>query len=183
MRWLTPLLASFALVALASTPGQARDFEYSTTIKAPGVKIATLVVTAGDKMTSEKKRWGPDDVAWLKKDLTKKIWRTLEAKGLKAQTGARLEVTLVDATPNRPTIQAMTGRLALDFRSFGIGGATVDARLVSADGRELGRMHYRWTNPQLISSTSGSTVWYDASRAFDRFARHLAKALKTPASS
>ena len=179
MRYLAAMTISLALGLLASGPAQAQSYKFSTTINAPGVKIASVTVKASDKVAGEKERWGPQDVAYLEKDLRKRVVQRLQAKQLMTDgKGARLELTIVDVTPNRPTLQAMTKRQGLDFRSFGLGGAEIAAHLISADGKDLGQMQYRWYEPQLHEFSDSKTIWFDARRAFGKFARRLTRELQ-----
>ncbi len=178
MRHIVILLASLALGVLACAPARAQGYRFSTTINAPGVKISSITVDASSKVTGEKERWGPQDVSYLKRELRKKVVQRLRAKNLMTDgKGARLALTIVAVTPNRPTLQAMTKRQGLDFRSFGLGGAEIAARLIAADGKDLGQMHYRWYEQQLHEFSDSKTIWFDARRAFDKFSRRLTREL------
>jgi len=180
MRYAAIVFISLALGVLACTPARAQNYKFTSTLTAPDVKIASITVTASDKVNQEKERWSSVDVDYLKRDLKKRVARILEHRGLiDHNNGVRLDLTILDVTPNRPTAQALTNRLALDFRSFGLGGAEIGARLVSRNGKELGEMHYRWKEYRLYQTSASKTVWFDAHRAFDKFSRHLVKNLQS----
>ena len=180
MRYAAIVFISLALGVLACTPARAQTYKFTSTLTAQDVKIASITVTASDKVNLEKERWSSEDVDYLKSELKKRVSWVLDHKGLMDHNnGVRLELTILDVTPNRPTLQAMTNRLALDFRSFGLGGAEIGARLVSRNGKELGKMHYRWKEFELYQTSTSKTVWFDAHRAFDKFSRHLVKNLQS----
>jgi hypothetical protein len=183
MRILTFLIAGFAISAMAFSAAKAADYEFSTSIAAPDVKIASITVNISDDVKNEKVRWGPRDIEQLKKTLIKKVTSRLKRNELMGDNGARLELTLIDITPNRPTMHELSKRTGLDFVSFGLGGAEVKAHLVAADGTDLGDMRYRYFADYLYDYSSGMTTWYDARRAFDKFSRRLVKELKAEPAS
>lgn len=87
-----------------------------------------------------------------------------------------VEVTLVDARPNRPTLGQVTRRPGLDFgRSLSIGGAGLTATLRRADGGAIADVQYDYYTP-LIEDAVGASTWWDAQRAIRRFARRVADA-------
>ncbi len=183
MRFLKPLITALSLGALATGAAQASDYEFSTSIEAQNVKISTITVTASDAIKGENVRWGSRDIEILNKGLVKKVSNRLQSHNLMNDDGARLELTLIEITPNRPTLREMSKRHGLNYASFGLGGAEVEAHLIAADGTDLGTMRYRYYASQLYDYSSGATTWYDARRSFDRFARRLAKELTaSPAS-
>jgi len=183
MRIMTFMIAGFALSALAFSPVRAADYKFSTTISAPDVKVSTITASASDKVKNENKRWDSRDIEYLKKALIDRVSSRLGTNNLMSDTGARLELVLVDIAPNRPTMHEMTKRIGLDHVSFGLGGAEIEAHLIGADGSDLGKMQYRFFSSQLDQFSSGATTWYDAHRAFNRFARRLAKELKAEPAS
>ena len=182
MRYAAVILISLASGVLACTPARAQDYKFSTTVNAPGIKIAGITIGASKKVTSEDKRWGPQDVAYLEKELRAMVTRRLLAKNLMSSQGkgARLMLTIVDVEPNRPTLQAMTKKQQLNFISFGLGGAEVSAHLIGADGKDLGEIHYRWFDDRMDSFTSNNTIWFDARHAFQWFAKRLVRELQNP---
>ena len=94
-----------------------------------------------------------------------------------SQNGARLVVTLEDVSPSRPTQRALSRPRHTDATSFGLGGAKMSARLSKADGTRLGEAHGRWYENQLDQHSIDNGVWLDSRRAFNWFARRLARQL------
>ncbi len=92
-----------------------------------------------------------------------------ELAGHLGENGSTLHVTILDATPNRPTMQQMSNTPALSMQSFGIGGASLEAELVSASGEKLESYSYAWRTYN-IENAVGASTWRDARRAFNRFA-------------
>lgn len=94
-----------------------------------------------------------------------------------ARTGAyqdaRIELTLIDVKPNRPTFKQLGDRPGLSYESFGVGGADIKGRIVAADGTET-PVSYRWYEPDVRQAYAHWT-WSDATWTFDRFARKLAR--------
>jgi hypothetical protein len=86
-----------------------------------------------------------------------------------------VELTILDAVPNRPTFQQMADEPALSFESFGVGGARFEAVLRSADGHELARVEHRFFESNIFDTFAAST-WTDARRAMRGFARKVAAA-------
>ena len=179
MRAFASLCAALVVLLASAAPAFAISNAFKTSFKAAPVKIARIEVKVSDKVRSEPKRWGPEDIAYLKKELVKKTRRALQAKDLMdAKNGALLVLTLEDVTPNRPTMRALQQRRHLDFISSGLGGAKISARLSGPGGEALGQAHGQWSETQLDELTIDNGTWFDARRAFDWFARHLAKALR-----
>ena len=110
----------------------------------------------------------------LKADLAHSVETALQRAGVPA--GVIVELTISDAKPNRPTLGQMTDQPGLSYQSFGIGGATVEGRVLSADGRVLAILKDRWYETD-IDQAYGRSTWGDANFAFDRFARKLARAV------
>ncbi len=183
MRILLLFFAALALGALAASPVQAANYEFSTSVHTPGLSVSDISVTVSDNIKNENIRWDERDVALLKKALLKKVSNRLNRQNLMNKDGVRLELVLVDITPNRPTFREMSKRPSLNYVSFGLGGAEVDAHFIAADGTELGKMHYRYYADNLYDYSAGATTWYDARRSFDKFSRRLVKELITPSSS
>ena len=95
-----------------------------------------------------------------------------------ARTGAfedaRIEVTLNNVKPNRPTFKQLADTPGLSMESFGIGGATIEARVIAPDGT-VTPVSYQWYEND-IRWVTGYWTWTDAEWTFDRFARRLAHA-------
>jgi opacity protein-like surface antigen len=132
----------------------------------------SVSVTLGPKMQAKAvEKYGERDVAELTAQLQKSVTRELTKTG--AYDGARIELTLVDAVPNRPTFKQLGDTPGLDIRSFGVGGATITGRAVAADGT-ITPLQYKWYETD-IRQARGNATWTDAGWTIDRFADALGR--------
>ncbi len=144
-------------------------------VSAPIAWATEIDVTYSDEMTEQfEDEYGVREEERLAQIVKDDLTRQLERRGLKP---ARIEITILDAQPSRPTFEQLSDRPGLNFGlSFGFGGMTLDAAAFDADGREIDRLRYdRYANA--LTDIVGPTVWFDASRASERFARKFAKRL------
>jgi hypothetical protein len=119
---------------------------------------AEVSVLVGPKLQEAfDKTYGAREAQTLTGDLRSSVERQLARSG--AYENARIE--LLGDTPG----------LSLD--SFGIGGAAIEGRIVSADGAET-PIAYSWYETD-IRQAHANWTWSDAFLTFDRFARRLAK--------
>jgi hypothetical protein len=82
-----------------------------------------------------------------------------------------IEVTIVDAEPNRPTMQQLFDRPSLDASSVSIGGAELRAAL---PGGEV--VTHRRYNHSLADVLGATSTWSEARRAIRQFAVKVADA-------
>jgi hypothetical protein len=122
--------------------------------------------------------YGERDIARLQARLERKVAAQFTRKGITLSDNAPtvLRVTLTNAKPNRPTINQLSKEPGLSYRSFGLGGAEIEAELLSASGQPLGNMQYKFYEDDIRDAAFTGT-WTDAHRSFDRFARKAAKQL------
>ena len=140
----------------------------TTALAAP----ATVSVAIGPELqTKAEKTYGVREVRDLADDLRSSVERSLARTG--AMENTRIELTLVDAKPNRPTFRQLGDTPGLSMESFGIGGATIEGRIVRADG-STAPLAYRWYETD-IRQVYGHATWTDANWTFNRFARRLAR--------
>ncbi|HEY8617961.1 hypothetical protein [Phenylobacterium sp.] len=132
---------------------------------------SVTVAISPDLQKKAERTYGVKDVARLADALRSDVERELARTG--AYDGARIELTLVDARPNRPTFKQMTDTPGLSMQSFGIGGAKIEGQAIAADGRTT-PLNYSWYESD-IRNTYANWVWTDAEYAFDRFARRLGR--------
>lgn len=156
------LLTTLATLALA---GSAQASDPLSTV--PNVEV-TLSPELQKKAAEE---YGVKDVQRLADELRKDVERELQRTGL--LTGGRMELTLVDARPNRPTFKQLGDRPGLSLESFGIGGAAIEGKAISVDGH-VTPVRYDWYETD-IREARASTTWSDAGRAIDRFAYQLGR--------
>ena len=138
------------------------------------------VAISEDLQVKAAEEYGERDIERLTEALRAEAEAALMGAGRLAVDGAepegRIELTLVDADPNRPTMLQMKNEPGLSFQSFSRGGAAIEAVLYDASGAEAGRMEYDWYSPDLRDAWARG-VWSDADRTIDRFASRLASAV------
>lgn len=132
---------------------------------------AAVSVQIGPALQAKAERtYGVKDVQQLAADLQRQVEMRLARTG--AYDNAHVELVLVDAVPNHPTFKQMTDVPGLSMRSFGIGGARIEGRIVAADGT-VTPISYRYYEPD-IRQARGRGTWSDAEWTFDQFAERLA---------
>jgi hypothetical protein len=133
---------------------------------------AAISITVGPELQKKfDETYGVREAQLLTGDLRASVEKALARTG--AYDGARIELTLTDVKPNRPTFKQLGDKPGLSMVSFGVGGATIEGRVVAANGRET-PVGYRWYATD-IRQADGNWVWSDAEWTFDHFARSLAK--------
>lgn len=133
---------------------------------------ASVQVTVGPELQAKAlKKYGVKEVDRLADMLRQDVERSLARTG--AYDGARIELVLVDAIPNRPTFKQLVDTPGLSFSSFGIGGATIEGRAIAADGVAT-PLTYRWYESDIRHARANWT-WSDADWAFNRFAYRLGR--------
>ena len=153
-----PLALSAALLLASAT----------TALAAP----ATVTVSVAPELQKTfDKTYGAREASELTADLKASVEKTLARSN--AHEGARIELILTDAKPNRPTFKQLSDKPGLSMESFGVGGAAIKGKIVSADGTEK-PLSYRWYETD-IREASYSWIWSDAEWTFDRFARRLVR--------
>lgn len=163
-------LMSGAFMALALVAGPAY---------AEGVAVKPLVL-APAMQEKFAETYGEREIAILEDDISRALTRELAKSGYAVAAGGPIsvEVTLIDATPNRPTFQQATDKVGLDIgRSFGIGGASLEARVVNSSGVTVSTVKHRYYETDIEWAQTAST-WTDARRAIHRFAHKVADAVE-----
>lgn len=127
-------------------------------------------VRIGADLAEKAEEYGARDIERLTSRLDEAAEAALPQSGQYA--GARLELVIEDATPNRPTFQQMADLPGLSMESLSIGGAEISGEIVFADGTRR-PVAYRWFETSL-ANVSGASTWSDADRAFRVFAQRLA---------
>lgn len=133
----------------------------------------SVTVTIGAELQEKAvKTYGVRDVQRLAVELQRDVERELARTGGLGE-GARVELTLVDAKPNRPTFKQLSATPGLSFQSFGVGGATIEGRIVAADGA-VTPVGYSWYESDIRQAAHHGT-WTDAEWTIDRFASRLVR--------
>ena len=120
--------------------------------------------------------YGVDEGAYLNETLTRYVAEALQRRGARAD-GARIELTIVDAAPNRPTRQQQFDQPSIDFlRSVSIGGAELRAVIRDESGAVVDEVRHRYYSSDLRQASMSADVWGDARRSMRRFADKVATA-------
>lgn len=152
--FLAPMTAALALAGAASAQPSA------------------VVVTVSPDFAKTAEELGQRDVQQQVDDLTAKVTRVLTQRH--ALDGARIELTITDLKPNRPTMQQISDKPGLDpIRSISIGGAAIEGTVTTASG-EVHPVKYDYYS-NTLAEVRGYTTWQDANTAYDRLARNLAE--------
>lgn len=89
---------------------------------------------------------------------------------------ARVDVTILDAKPSRPTFKQGSDEPGLDMhRSVSVGGMKLSAVAYDAAGAKSDPFEYKWYESDIRQA--GLTTWQDARRASSRFAARFARTL------
>ena len=122
--------------------------------------------------------YGAREGEYLRETITDAVTRALAREGATVASGAPLtiEISIVDADPNRPTFQQVTQTPGLDsFRSLSIGGAELHAVLRDASGAVVTEVSHRRYD-QTLWDAQGSSTWSEARQAIRGFANRVADA-------
>lgn len=130
-----------------------------------------VTVTYGPKLEKKLDEYGVRDVDRLAEELRQSVLKV--AARTQTLDGARIDLVLEDAVPNRPTFQQMSDKPGLSYESFGVGGASISGRVTLADGARR-PVSYRWYETDIRWAWPSGT-WSDAEQTFDRFARSLSR--------
>ncbi len=110
----------------------------------------------------------------LTEDIVEDLNKAFERAGVDP---AKVDITIINAKPNRPTFQQLRDKPGLDaFRSVSLGGMKLEGTAYDAAGNVLATEEYGWFENN-IRDVFGHAVWSDANRASRRFATKLAKQL------
>jgi hypothetical protein len=129
------------------------------------------VALSPEMQTKAQKKYGVKEVDRLADQLRKDVERELGKTG--AYDGARVDLVLVDALPNRPTFKQLGDTPGLSYQSFGIGGAKIGGQITAADGT-VTPVGYKYYESDIRYARSNWT-WSDAEWTFDRFASRLGR--------
>ena len=157
MRLLPTLFAALALIPAAAAAQ-------------PIGPVAEVVVRLDDELLNRRQVIGEREA----RILTEALRQAVAAKvGAPTTGGGRLELTIEDARPNRPTQTELAARPGLSaIHSFGVGGAEVTGVYIAPDGRRT-PLNYRWYGNDAFMAQAYSE-WHEANVAFRRFAQRLA---------
>jgi hypothetical protein len=113
----------------------------------------------------------------LRDAVTRAVNDAIAARGAPAGVSIGIEITIVDADPNRPTIEQLRAQPGLDpMRSVSRGGAELRAVLRGADGAVLSEVTHRRYDYDLFDIGNAATTWSTARSAIRQFANKVAEA-------
>ena len=141
----------------------------------PAAAATEVAVTYSDDFAEElADNYGEREGAALTEDIIEDIDRAFAKAGVDP---ARVDITIIDAKPNRPTFEQLADRPGLDpIRSISLGGMKLSGTAYDADGNVIATEEYGWFENNL-QDVLGSGVWSDANRASRKFAKKLANQL------
>lgn len=120
--------------------------------------------------------YGPREGVVLQNLVSDAVNGALTRRGANLGAPLTVEISIVDADPNRPTMYQLRENPDLDaIRSISIGGAELRAVLRSADGAVVGEITHRRYDATLEDAL-GSGTWSSARQAIRQFANKVADA-------
>lgn len=122
---------------------------------------------------------GAREGEYLRRVVTRAVERALVREGASLSGGAAVsvDVVIVDADPNRPTLQQISNEPGLNQgMSVSIGGAELTAVLRGADGSVLTEVRHRRYNRNITDANIGTSTWAEAHRSINQFAAKVADA-------
>jgi hypothetical protein len=128
--------------------------------------------------------YGLREGEYLTRAINEAVASAIAARGVTANSGVSIDVTIVDADPNRPTFEQISAQPGLDpIRSISVGGAELRAVLRGADGAVISEVTHRRYNQSIEDVAFGAqTTWGEARRAIRQFADKVADAYVAAAS-
>ena len=136
---------------------------------APAWAQSTPVSFSPEFQTALEEDYGVREGEYLRRSVAEAVNAELARRGV-SNPGA-IDITIVDAEPNRPTMQQMMERPGLDARSISIGGAELRATLPTGEV-----ITHRRYNHSLADVAGPATTWTEARRAIRQFAVKVADA-------
>lgn len=186
---------SAVLAAMTAAPAIAATDWDANLAAAQRTPVRVGDVTLGAELAAHVEDIGARDLERLLAELREDVERSLAERGLLARAGepaAELDLTLVEATPNRPTFAQLSGdgdwgwdrsgsrrpplSRYLSLSSFGIGRVKLEGVVTGANGAPLGEVTYRYEETDIYQAQFAAT-WTDVHRGIDMFANRLARTL------
>lgn len=161
----------FALTAIAA-------LAFAGSAAAAPVTVAPVSFSSEfqDSLDSD---YGVREGEYLREAVVDSVGRALAHRGasLDQTGGLSVEVTIVRARPNRPTMQQLRYNPSIDpMRSVSIGGAELVAVIRGSDGGVVAEVRHSRFNHSLEDLVGPPTTWTEARRAINQFATKVADA-------
>jgi hypothetical protein len=120
--------------------------------------------------------YGTREGDYLRRDVEQSVRAAIERRHV-STNGITIEVSIVDARPNSPTMQQLAHRPGLDpILSFSVGGAELTAVLRNANGQQVAEVRHRKFNYSIDDVYPPTSTWHEAQYAIDQFAEKVADA-------
>jgi hypothetical protein len=140
----------------------------------PLAPVSEVQVTIGPRLEAKAHDYGQRDLDMLAHELKKDVEDQLRRKGRLQPGGARLMLTITDATPDHPTMAQLGNNPSLDYmRSVGRGSAVIDGIEIRPDGARR-PVHFDYQQ-QFLREARVQSTWGDAENTFDWFAHEYAE--------
>lgn len=141
----------------------------------PAASAVEVSVSYSDDFAEKlSEEYGEREGTYLSKEVRDDLISALAIAGVKTSVD-RVDVIIIDAQPNHPTMEQARQKPGLDMlRSRSLGGMKLQATAFDADGNILGAKEYGWFEND-IRDVFGAGTWTDAKRASNRFSRKFAK--------
>lgn len=162
-----------ALTALAALAALA----FAQSAAAATITLAPVTLSP-EFQTKLEDDYGVREGEYLVREVSQSVSRALARAGADVNGNGDLvlEISIIDAKPNRPTFQQLSDRPGLDsVRSISLGGAELHGVLRSASGAIVAEVDHEYHSPSLEYMFAAGQ-WTDANRAIDGFAREVAEA-------
>ncbi|MBY0563077.1 MAG: hypothetical protein K2P58_02730 [Hyphomonadaceae bacterium] len=160
-----------------AAPAFAAAIVFSSAAWADPVTLAPISFSA-EMQTSIEEELGQREAETLRATVHDAVASALSRHGATlAQNGAiTVEIEVLDADPNRPTMQQLAATPGLDaIRSVYRGGAELRAVLRTSDGRTV-EVHQEYYDPTIEQASWRAGTWSTARIAIRRFATKVADA-------
>jgi hypothetical protein len=149
----------------------------SLTAGAASAQTISPVSYTPEFQTALEDDYGAREGAYLQETLTRYVAEALERRGLNGRD-VSIELFIVDARPNRPTMQQTSRRPGLDpIRSISVGGAELRGVVRNASGAVIAEVEHRYFSSDLYLTSFTADTWGDARRSMRRFATKVADAV------
>lgn len=133
--------------------------------------------------TELEEEYGVREGEVLREALTRAVNEAIAARNVAPGVSISVEVTIVDADPNCPTMHQLRNQPSLDaIRSISTGGAELRAVLRGPDGAVLNEVTHRRYNHDLYDIGVSGSTWSAARTAIRQFANKVADAYVAAAS-
>ena len=144
-------------------------------LMAPAALAAEINVSISEDFQEKlQDDYGTREGEYLSKEIKEDLTHQLDKAGVDV---ARIDVTIIDARPSKPTFKQLGDKPGLDYgASRSTGGMKLSAVAYDEAGEMEGEYEYSWYETDIRQT--GITTWYDAKKASNRFARNFAEEVK-----